>query len=170
MRTRSVNCNWHESDRFWAVNIQLSVMENLFPSHRSQSTIRFRCTIRTPCVCQLSDRMHMWSSDLPTRVWVRVKSRWEYAAEEDGQSVLQVFAKQDSDSTIRPIRVDHTNFFQVVINTHSFFHKSFISRSQVDDQTVVYYESIKRELKIRSIYECRVMKDYKLKRRNQKYV
>ena len=31
---------------------------------------------------------------------------------------------------------------------------------------VVYYESIKRDLKIKTIYECRCMKDYKLKLRN----
>ncbi len=39
----------------------------------------------------------------------------------------------------------------------------FISTAQ---KTVVYYESIKREVKIRGIYECRCDKDYKIKLRN----
>jgi hypothetical protein len=28
-----VNCNRHKGDRFWSINVQLAIMENLFPNH-----------------------------------------------------------------------------------------------------------------------------------------
>jgi hypothetical protein len=48
--------------QFWPINVQLVMMGNLFPSHCLYVPIRFRSTIRTPCVCQLSIKIQEWSA------------------------------------------------------------------------------------------------------------
>jgi len=57
-----VYCNGHESYWFWAIDVQLSIMVNLCPHHRPQSSIMLGGTIRAPGVWQLSKRRQLWSS------------------------------------------------------------------------------------------------------------
>jgi hypothetical protein len=57
-----VYCNGHESYWFGTVNVQLSIMVNLCPHHRPQSSIRLGGTIRPSGVRQLSQRRQLWFS------------------------------------------------------------------------------------------------------------
>jgi hypothetical protein len=54
-----VYCNWYESYLFGVINVQLSIMANLCPRHRPQSSIKVGGTIRPSGVCQLSQRRQL---------------------------------------------------------------------------------------------------------------
>ena len=62
-RSEVSTANEKKSDWVWSIQTNFSAVTILNPDHFLWSTIRIRNTVWTPCVCELTNRVQMWTPE-----------------------------------------------------------------------------------------------------------